>query len=106
MQGEGHCEIQFLDTNKKVSLQKCYYIPEFRINIIGASALLQDILWIGGNKNLLIMKNKNSITKGQLKQGLYFLPAVPYKDCINITMDLLHQRFAHIKNLQNLIKIQ
>jgi len=104
VQGEGHCEIQFSDTNKKVSLRKCYYIPEFGINIIGASALPQDILWIGGNKNLIIMKNKNLITKGQLKQGLYFLPAVPYKDCINITMDLLHQRFAHIKNLQNLIK--
>ena len=67
VQGEGHCEIQFSDTNKKVTLRKCYYIPEFGINIIGASALPQDILWIGRNKNIIIMKNKNLITKGQLK---------------------------------------
>jgi len=41
-----------------------------------------------------------------VKEGLYFLPAQPSIYSINITMDLLHQRFAYInkQNLQNLVK--
>jgi len=41
-----------------------------------------------------------------VKEGLYFLPAQPSIYSINITMDLLYQRFAHInkQNLQNLVK--
>jgi len=98
--------IRFSDTNKLVILRKCYYILELGINIIAAIALPPDILWIGGNNTMIIIKNNNIIIKACIKQGLYFLPVELENNTINITMDILYKRFAHInkKNLRNLIK--
>jgi len=42
--GEGTCKITFTDTGKKVTLRKCFYIPELGINIIGATTLPPNIL--------------------------------------------------------------
>jgi len=55
---------------------------------------------------MIITKNNNIITKACIKQGLYFLLVEPENNTINITMDILHKRFAHInkKNFRNLIK--
>jgi len=62
--GEGTCKITFTDTGKEATLRKCFYILELGINIIGATALPLDILWIGGNNTLVIIKNNQVITKG------------------------------------------
>jgi len=59
--------IRFSDINKLVILRKCYYILEFGINIIVATALLPDILWIGGNNIMIIIKNNNIIIKACIK---------------------------------------
>jgi len=55
--GEGICKITFTDIGKEATLRKCFYIPELGINIISAIALPPDILWIGGNNTLVIIKN-------------------------------------------------
>ena len=57
VRGEGTCKITFTDTGKEATLRKCFYIPELGINIIGATALPPDILWIGRNNTLVITKN-------------------------------------------------
>jgi len=59
--------IRFSNTNKLVILRKCYYIPELGINIIAATTLPPDILWIGGNNIMIITKNNNIITKACIK---------------------------------------
>ena len=106
MQSKGSIIIRFSDTNKLIILRKYYYIPELGINIIAATALPPDILWIGGNNIIIIIKNNNIIIKACIKQGLYFLPIEPENNIINITIDILYKRFAYInkKNLRNLIK--
>ena len=72
--GEGTYKITFTNTGKEATLRKCFYIPELSINIIGVTTLPLDILQIGGNNTLVIIKNNQVITKGQVKEGLYFLP--------------------------------
>jgi len=72
---EGICKITFTDTGKEATLRKCFYIPELGINIIGVTTLPLDILWISGNNTLVITKNNQVITKGKVKEGLYFLLA-------------------------------
>jgi len=57
VRGEGTCKITFTDTGKEATLRKCFYILELGINIIGVTVLLLDILWIGGNNTLVIIKN-------------------------------------------------
>ena len=54
---EGTCKITFTDTGKEATLRKCFYIPELGINIISITALPPDILQIGGNNTLIIIKN-------------------------------------------------
>ena len=110
IQGEGSCKITFPDTNITVLLRNCYYILELGINIIGGSALLLDVYWIGNNNTLAITKNNKFITKATMKNGLYHLLAsilhMPiYNININSTMEILYKRFAYINpdNLKNIL---
>ena len=80
------------------------------INIIGGSALLLDVYWIGNNNILAITKNNKFITKATMKNGLYYLLAsIPYMPIhninINSTMEILYKRFAYINpdNLKNIL---
>ena len=96
VQGEGSCKIKFLDSNIIVIFRKCYYIPELGINIIAGIALPLDVAWIGNNNTLVIIRDNKFITKANIKNGLYYLPVTLILNNINITIEILHKRFAYI----------
>jgi hypothetical protein len=72
--GFGNIYLKFKDTNKKLLLRNCYYIPKLGVNIISTSALEEDIYSIYNKYTISLVRNNQLITSGDQIKGLYYLP--------------------------------
>ncbi len=101
--GYGTVYIQFTDTNQRILLQNCLYMPEIGINLI-SQGRLNNIESVFSYTSCRLMRQNTVITCGEKIGNLYYLPVRVLKyPQINITKinipalySLLHQRMGHI----------
>jgi hypothetical protein len=99
--GFGNVYLKFRDTNKRLLLRNCYYIPKLGVNIISTSALNEDIYSIYNKYTISLVKNNQLITSGDQIKGLYYLPVEvlhlqPSINTILVDSNLLYKRFVYI----------
>jgi hypothetical protein len=99
--GFGNIYLKFKDTNKKLLLRNCYYIPKLGVNIISTSVLEEDIYSIYNKYTISLVRNNQLITSGDQIKGLYYLlvEVLHLQTSINtilVDTNLLYKRFVYI----------
>jgi hypothetical protein len=116
IKGIGNIYIEFLDTNIRLLLRNCLYMPELGVNLISQGEL-NDITTIFTKSNVFLRnKDNKNITQGEKIGNLYFLPIRVISNTIVLvtnkhtsdrnTSILWHERLGHIniKALKALIQ--
>ena len=115
--GEVHL---YFDEFRMIILRDCFYVPNFKRNLISVACLFKDSYYVSFNKNVVICKNKSHICSGWMENNLYFIKPKMYS-LLNTEVDnnskrlktfqsnktyLWHLRLGHIglNRIQMLVK--
>ena len=104
--GIGDVPIVFTDTNIKAVLKNCLFVPEFDINLISISLILQKGFKVLFNNTCQIMSSNDTlVSSAKCNQGLYNFPIIGNLSYIFSTISckekenattLWHKRMGHI----------
>ena len=107
IKGIGNIYIEFLDTNKRLLLRNCLYMPELGINLISQGEL-SNIMTIFNKESVILKGNNITYTQGEKIGNLYYLPirvvnnptilVTNTSNTNNNSIILWHQRLGHINN--------
>ena len=61
-----------------IILKDCFYVPNFKRNLISVACLFKDSYYVSFNKNVVICKNKSHICSGWMENNLYFIKPKMY----------------------------
>ena len=73
--GEVHL---YFDDFRFIVLKDCFYIPNFKRNLIFVACLINDGYSVSFNKSITIFKNKSLMCNGWLQNNLYFIQPKSY----------------------------
>ena len=73
--GEVHL---YFDEFRMIISRDCFYVPNFKRNLISVSYLFKDSYYISFNKKVVICKNKSHIYSGWMENNLYFIKPKMY----------------------------
>ena len=68
----------YFDEFRFILLKDCFYVPNFKRNLISVACLINDCYSVSFNKSVVIRKNKSFICSGWMQQNLYFIKPNTY----------------------------
>lgn len=68
----------YFDEFRMIILRDCFYIPNFKRNLILVACLFKDSYYVSFNKKVVICKNKSYIYGGWMENNLYFIKSKIY----------------------------
>jgi len=63
----------YFDSYRSLFLRDCFYVPQFKRNLISVACLFKDSYSVSFNNKVVIRKNKSFICDGWMQNNLYFI---------------------------------